>query len=352
MIINFIHFIDFGYYYLYKSIDPNAIDIGNMLQKPSAEHLFGTDELGRDYFIRVLNGAKISLIVGVSIDPNAIDIGNMLQKPSAEHLFGTDELGRDYFIRVLNGAKISLIVGVLAMATSVVIGVTLGIISGYFGGLVDSIIMRTVDVFCLSLIVGVLAMATSVVIGVTLGIISGYFGGLVDSIIMRTVDVFCSVPWIIMVTVVSLIFKKGLFSIILVIGLFSWMEIARLVRSETMSAKNREYVQYAELIGVPKWTIMTKHILPSIYPLIITSATSAIANAIMVESAMSFLGIGIQAPMASWGSLLQTAQTNLAKAPYMAFIPGILIVLTICSFNKLGDLLRIYVEPRISQEEE
>lgn len=243
------------------------------------------------------------------IDPNAIDIGNMLQKPSAEHLFGTDELGRDYFIRVLNGAKVSLIVGVLAMATSVVIGVTLGIISGYFGGLVDSIIMRTVDVFC-------------------------------------------SVPWIIMVTVVSLIFKKGLFSIILVIGLFSWMEIARLVRSETMSAKNREYVQYAELIGVPKWTIMTKHILPSIYPLIITSATSAIANAIMVESAMSFLGIGIQAPMASWGSLLQTAQTNLAKAPYMAFIPGILIVLTICSFNKLGDLLRIYVEPRISQEEE
>lgn len=243
------------------------------------------------------------------IDPNAIDIGNMLQKPSAEHLFGTDELGRDYFIRVLNGAKISLIVGVLAMATSVVIGVALGIISGYFGGLVDSIIMRTVDVFC-------------------------------------------SVPWIIMVTVVSLIFKKGLFSIILVIGLFSWMEIARLVRSETMSAKNREYVQYAELIGVPKWTIMTKHILPSIYPLIITSATSAIANAIMVESAMSFLGIGIQAPMASWGSLLQTAQTNLAKAPYMAFIPGILIVLTICSFNKLGDLLRIYVEPRISQEEE
>lgn len=251
-----------------------------------------------------------SIVVAMlPIDPNAIDIGNMLQEPSLSHIFGTDELGRDYFIRVLNGAKVSLIVGVLAMATSVVIGVTLGIISGYFGGLVDSIIMRTVDVFC-------------------------------------------SVPWIIMVTVVSLIFKKGLFSIILVIGLFSWMEIARLVRSETMSAKNREYVQYAELIGVPKWTIMTKHILPSIYPLIITSATSAIANAIMVESAMSFLGIGIQAPMASWGSLLQTAQTNLAKAPYMAFIPGILIVLTICSFNKLGDLLRIYVEPRISQEEE
>lgn len=276
----------------------------------NVKRIFCTDRATQLSLLFLVLVIVSSVVVALlPIDPNAIDIGNMLQKPSAEHLFGTDELGRDYFIRVLNGAKISLIVGVLAMATSVVIGVTLGIISGYFGGLVDSIIMRTVDVFC-------------------------------------------SVPWIIMVTVVSLIFKKGLFSIILVIGLFSWMEIARLVRSETMSAKNREYVQYAELIGVPKWTIMTKHILPSIYPLIITSATSAIANAIMVESAMSFLGIGIQAPMASWGSLLQTAQTNLAKAPYMAFIPGILIVLTICSFNKLGDLLRIYVEPRISQEEE
>lgn len=276
----------------------------------NVKRIFCTDRATQLSLLFLVLVIVSSVVVALlPIDPNAIDIGNMLQKPSMEHLFGTDELGRDYFIRVLNGAKISLIVGVLAMATSVAIGVTLGIISGYFGGIVDSIIMRTVDVFC-------------------------------------------SVPWIIMVTVVSLIFKKGLFSIIIVIGLFSWMEIARLVRSETMSAKNREYVQYAELIGVPKWTIMTKHILPSIYPLIITSATSAIANAIMVESAMSFLGIGIQAHMASWGSLLQTAQTNLAKAPYMAFIPGILIVLTICSFNKLGDLLRIYVEPKISQEEE
>ena len=276
----------------------------------NVKRIFCTDRATQLSLLFLVLVIVSSIVVALlPIDPNAIDIGNMLQKPSMKHLFGTDELGRDYFIRVLNGAKISLIVGVMAMATSVAIGVTLGIISGYFGGIVDSIIMRTVDVFC-------------------------------------------AVPWIIMVTVVSLIFKKGLFSIILVIGLFSWMEIARLVRSETMSAKNREYVQYAELIGVPKWTIMTKHILPSIYPLIITSATSAIANAIMVESAMSFLGIGIQPPMASWGSLLQTAQTNLAKAPYMAFIPGILIVLTICSFNKLGDLLRIYVEPKISQEDE
>ncbi len=243
------------------------------------------------------------------IDPEAINVKNMLGKPTSENWFGTDELGRDYFTRVLYGARVSLIVGVLAMVTSVIIGVTVGMISGYFGGIVDSICMRAVDIFC-------------------------------------------AIPWIILVTVISMLFKRGIVSIIIVIGCFSWMEIARLVRAETMSAKNRDYVQYAELIGVSKLKIIVQHVLPTIFPVIITAATGAIASAIMVESSMSFLGIGIQAPQCSWGSLLQTAQRNLLKAPHMAFIPGILIILTICSFNKLGELLRIYAEPRITQEEE
>ena len=242
------------------------------------------------------------------LDPEAIDVTNMLGKPSSEHWFGTDELGRDYFTRVLYGARVSLIVGVLAMVTSVFIGVAVGMISGYFGGIVDSVLMRIVDIFC-------------------------------------------AIPWIIMVTVISMLFKRGIVSIIIVIGCFSWMEIARLVRAETMSAKNRDYVQYAELIGVSKLKIIVQHVLPTIIPVIITAATGAIASAIMVESSMSFLGIGIQPPQCSWGSLLQTAQRNLAKAPYMAFIPGILIVLTICSFNKLGELLRVYAEPRVTQED-
>ncbi len=258
------------------------------------------------FLIFIILASLIAEFTG--LDPEAIDVTNMLQGPSGEHWFGTDELGRDYLARVLYGARVSLIVGIMAMLTSVCIGVVVGMISGYYGGIVDSICMRIVDVFC-------------------------------------------AIPWIIMVTVVSLLFKKGLVSIIIVIGCFSWMEIARLVRTETLSAKNREYVQYAELIGVPKYKIIMKHILPTIFPIIITAATSAIANAIMVESSMSFLGIGIQPPMSSWGTLLQTAQTNLSKAPYMAFIPGLLIVCTICSFNKLGDLLRLYVEPRVTQEE-
>lgn len=251
---------------------------------------------------------SIFVVFVPSLDPDAIDVVNKLQGPSAEHWFGTDNMGRDYFARVLYGGRISLVVGVLAMLTCIVFGVVVGTVSGYFGGIVDSILMRLVDVFQ-------------------------------------------SIPWIIMVTVVGIIFKKGLFSIIFVIGLFSWMPIARLVRSEVLSSKEREYVQYAKFIGVNSFTVMLQHVLPSVFPTIITAATAAIANAIMTESSLSFLGLGIQQPMSSWGSLLQQAQQYLQMAPYMAILPGVLIILTVYSFNKLGDVLRVFVEPRVQAGE-
>ncbi|MBS5544653.1 MAG: ABC transporter permease [Lachnospiraceae bacterium] len=251
---------------------------------------------------------SIFVVFVPNLDPNAIDVTNQLQPPSAAHWFGTDNMGRDYFARALYGGRISLVVGVLAMLTCIVFGVIIGTVSGYFGGLVDSILMRLVDVFQ-------------------------------------------SIPWIIMVTVVGIVFKKGLFSIIFVIGLFSWMPIARLVRSEVLSSKEREYVQYARFIGVRSLTVMLKHVLPSVFPTIITAATAAIANAIMTESSLSFLGLGIQQPMSSWGSLLQQAQQYLQMAPYMAILPGILIILTVYSFNKLGDVLRVFVEPRVQAGE-
>ncbi len=252
----------------------------------------------------------ISLLVVLvpNLDPNAIDVTNQLQPPSLQHWFGTDNMGRDYFARVLYGGRISLVVGVLAMLTCILFGVIVGTVSGYFGGLIDSVLMRIVDVFQ-------------------------------------------SIPWIIMVTVVGIVFKKGLFSIIFVIGLFSWMPIARLVRSEVLSSKEREYVQYARFIGVRSFTVMLQHVLPSVFPTIITAATAAIANAIMTESSLSFLGLGIQQPMSSWGSLLQQAQQYLQMAPYMAILPGILIILTVYSFNKLGDVLRVFVEPRVQAGE-
>lgn len=240
----------------------------------------------------------------IPINPDITDTSNMLQGPSLKHLFGTDELGRDYFVRTIYGGRVSLTVGILAMIIS-----------------------------------------TS--IGITVGTVSGYFGGKIDNILMRFVDIISSIPWMILVTVVSIFLKPGLQAIIIVIGFFSWMETARLVRAETLSIKEREYVLYANSIGESASKIIFKHIIPSVFPTIIISSTSSIAGAIMTESSLSFLGLGIQPPMSSWGNLLQNAQTNLQSAPYMALLPGLLIVLTIYSFNKLGNVLRVFAEPKI-----
>jgi len=248
------------------------------------------------------------IIVFVPIDPDAIDVTSMLQGPSGEHWFGTDEVGRDYLARIIYGGRISLLVGFLAMFTSVTIGVTVGITAGYFGGRLDNILMRITDMFS-------------------------------------------SIPYLIMVTVINMLFTRGLTSIIFSIGFFSWMEIARLVRAETLSLKEREYIQYAQFIGTSSSRIMIKQIIPSVSPLIITAASLAIARAIMTETTLSFLGMGVQQPMSSWGSLLQKAQSYMAKAPYMAILPGILIILTIYSFNKLGDVLRVFAEPRVTAGE-
>ena len=230
-------------------------------------------------------------VVFSSVDPDALDVAHKLQSPSSAHWFGTDELGRDYFIRVLYGGRVSLVVGVLAMLTSIVIGVTVGMVAGYFGGIVDNILMRIVDVFS-------------------------------------------SIPWIIMVTVVGLLFKKGLASIIIVIGLFSWMEIARLVRSEVLSAKEREYVQYADFIGIPSGKVIMSHVFPTVFPTIITMTTAQIASAIMVESSLGH-GTWCLRHRCRAGKSAPTRQ-YLQKAPYMAVLPGIPIILTVYLFNKLG----------------
>ena len=239
------------------------------------------------------------------LDPNTTNVSQMNQPPGLDHLFGTDNVGRDYFARVLYGGRISLLVGILAMLASVLIG---------------------------SLV----------------GIVAGYFGGLMDSILMRTVDVLSSIPWLVLVIVLSVFLKPGLTTIIIVIGGFSWMRISRLIRAETLSAKTHDYVSYARFIGVKPLTIIRRHILPSILPTLIVAASSSISSAIMTESALSFLGIGIQQPLASWGSLLQNAQSTLQSAPHMAILPGLFILLTIYSFNNVGDLIRDSLRKEVS----
>lgn len=231
------------------------------------------------------------------IDPNATDVSSMSQPPSLKHLFGTDEVGRDYFIRVVYGGRVSLLVGVLAMLTATTIGTTIGLVSGYFGGWIDNILMRLVDILS-------------------------------------------SIPWLVLVIVLSVFLKPGLGTIIIVIGCFSWMNIARLIRGETLSAKERDYVLYANFIGQSPAIIIFKHIFLSVLPMLIVAASTSISSAIMTESALSFLGLGIQQPMASWGSLLQNAQNSLQRAPYMAILPGLFVALTIYSFNNLGDMIK------------
>ncbi|MGC6173391.1 ABC transporter permease [Lacrimispora sp. 38-1] len=242
------------------------------------------------------------------MEPNATDIANRLKEPSFAHWFGTDEVGRDYFARVIYGGRVSLIVAFLAMLTSLTIGVAAGTIAGLTGGIVDMILMRIVDILH-------------------------------------------SIPWMVLVTVVSIFLKPGIQSIILVIGLFTWMEIARLVRAETLSLKEREFILYASFSGVSKWKIIISHIIPSVFPTIIVAATTSMADAIMTESSLSFLGVGIQQPMSSWGSLLQNAQGTMQNSFHMALIPGLLIIITIFAFNKLGNLLRVYVEPKVMSGE-
>jgi peptide/nickel transport system permease protein len=242
------------------------------------------------------------------IDPNSTDVSSILQPPSLEHPFGTDEIGRDYLARVIYGGRVSLLVGFLAM------------------------------VICIC-------------VGIVVGTVAGYFGGIIDSILMRIVDIMSSIPWMVLVTVISLFLERGLKSIIIVIGFFTWMENARLVRAETLSLKEREYVMYAKFAGVAGYKIILKHIVPAVLPTIIIAASTGIANAIMTESSLSFLGLGIQQPMSSWGSLLQSAQGNMQNAIYMAILPGLLIVMTVFAFNKLGNLLRIFVEPRVMSGE-
>lgn len=231
------------------------------------------------------------------VEPNKIDVTQLSEFPSQEHWFGTDELGRDYFWRVLYGGHISLLVGFAAVLTSTIAGTLIGLLAGYYGGILDSLLMRLVDVLS-------------------------------------------SVPWMVLSIVLSVLLRPGIGTVILVISVFSWMNIARLVRGEVLSVKERDYVFYARFIQERPAKILFKHILPAIIPTIIVAATTNLSNAIMTESALSFLGLGIQQPKSSWGSLLESAQSSLQSMPYMAIIPGLFIIGTVLAFNKLGDFLQ------------
>ncbi|MDY7992717.1 ABC transporter permease [Paenibacillus polymyxa] len=237
-------------------------------------------------------------------DPNKLNVLERLQPPGAAHWFGTDDYGRDYFTRALYGGRVSLLVGFASMI-----------------------------------------IATS--IGAVVGIVSGYFGGWIDNLLMRVLELIMSIPSFLVILLLSVFLKPGVGNIIVIIALLMWMNIARVVRAETMTLREREYVLYAKASGQSTLGIIMKHIVPNLIPVIIVGATNNIASAIMMESSLSFLGFGVQLPNATWGSMLNNAQGYIAQAPYMALFPGLLILLTVLSINVLGDVLRVGFEPKL-----
>jgi peptide/nickel transport system permease protein len=239
-------------------------------------------------------------------NPDTIDMNNQLNSPSLKHIFGTDELGRDYFTRALYGARISLIVGILSMMVSIFIGTLVGALSGLLGGKVDAIIMRIIDMLM-------------------------------------------SIPLFFLLLIVNSYLRPSIANIIIIIGIFGWMSIARIVRSETLSIKERDYILCSKALGSNNINLVKKHIIPNAISTVIVAASINIADAILMESSLSFLGLGVQQPMASLGSMLQTAQAKIGDKTYLAIFPGIMILLIVLSFNVLGDILRVALDPAQSE---
>ncbi len=240
-------------------------------------------------------------------DPNAINVANRLGSPRLQNIFGTDDMGRDYLTRALYGGRVSLTVGFSSMIISTAIGTIVGTISGYFGGKVDNLIMRTIDIL------------------------------------------MC-IPTFFLILILNAYLKPGIQNIIIIIGVFSWMGIARIVRAETLTVKEREYVLYAKVSGEKSKKIILKHIIPNIFSTVIVASTINIATAILTESSLSFLGLGVQQPNSSWGSMLKNAQGYIGEAPHLAIFPGMLILLTVLSFNVLGDIFRVAFEPKVNND--
>jgi len=260
------------------------------------------------------------VIVGAFVYPesyaNRTNTAARLQPPSLAHPFGTDAVGRDVLARTIYGGHISLLIGVSAMLVSLVVGVAVGALAGYYGGVIDSVLMRITEaMFNIPSLFLLIVMAK-------------FFSGRIPPI-----------------QVFGRTFSGSVLMIIVVIGLTSWMYLARIVRANYLSLKERDFVQAAHCLGVRDRRIIIKHILPNTLAPIIVTATLRVAGAILSEAYVSFLGLGVQPPTASWGNMLEGAYKYLESAPWLWFFPGILTVLTVLSINFVGDGLRDALDP-------
>ena len=238
-------------------------------------------------------------------DPNQTSLLVRFEAPSPAHPMGTDDLGRDELTRVLIGGRLSLAVGLLATVVSVVAGTLVGALAGYFGNAMDSVLMRLTELFI-------------------------------------------AFPQLFILILLAALVGTSPITIILVIGLLRWMPVARLVRAAFLQLKQQDFVTAARTLGASTGTIMWRHILPNALSPILVAASLGVAGAILTESTLSFLGLGIQLPTATWGNMLRSAQSHMTTAPWLAFFPGFCIFLTILSLNYIGDGLRDALDPRKS----
>jgi len=249
--------------------------------------------------------AVVAAIVGpvlAPFDPSAQELALRLEGPSLVHWFGLDELGRDIFARVLSGARISLMVGIVVVSVSATIGTLLGAIAGYFGGRVDEAISRIIDILL-------------------------------------------AFPGLLLAIALVAVLGPSLTNVVLALCLIGWVGYARLVRGQVLRAREFEFVQAARALGAPTSRILIQHIIPTALPAVSVQATLGMGGAILAEASLSFLGLGVQPPTPSWGTMLSYGRSHLLDAPHLTIFPGIAIAIVVLGFNFLGDGLRDTFDP-------
>jgi len=254
-------------------------------------------------FAVVLGPLIIKAIYGYTFDFADWDLISAAPSFSNGHFFGTDAIGRDLFVRTLYGGRISLLVGVVATLVSLAIGISYG--------------------------------ATS-----------GFLGGRVDNIMMRIVDILYTVPFIFLVILLMVFFGRNIVLIFVAIGAISWLDMARIVRGQTLSLKGKEFIEASRAIGVSTPNIIRRHIVPNLLGIVVVYITLTIPRVILVESFLSFLGLGVQEPMTSWGALVNEGAQEMESAPWMLIFPGVFLAMTLFCFNFIGDGLRDALDPK------
>ncbi|MFH1406590.1 MAG: ABC transporter permease [Candidatus Omnitrophota bacterium] len=236
-------------------------------------------------------------------DPADIDIQRRLMGPCREHILGTDQLGRDVFSRMVYGTRVSLIIGFIAVGIAVLIGVALGSIAGYYGGLIDAAAMRFVDIM------------------------------------------LCFPSFFLILAVIAIL-EPSIINVMVIIGITSWMGVARLIRAEILTLKEREFIEAARATGASDFRIITKHLIPNALAPVLVSATLGVGGAILVESSLSFLGLGVQPPVPSWGNMLMDGKAAMDVAWWLVLFPGLAILITVLGYNLLGEGFRELLNPR------